>query len=250
MPPSTIVLLGYPVLSLLTAGAFAGLVAVAARRAGAGWAPVAWALVVQGAFAAGSLGLAASGVLARQDSLPPPFAILFVAIILGGVAFGRSSVGRLVADHLPTGALVLFQGFRLPLELLMHRTATEGVMPVQMSFSGSNFDVVTGALALLVGLGLLTGKLPRWSARVFEVVGLVLLVNILVIAVLSTPIFHVFGTSPTELNTFVFHPPYVLLPSVLVFHAIADHVALRRNLRRAHEAAALTTASREAPAAA
>lgn len=39
----------------------------------------------------------------------------------------------------------------------MNRAAEEGVMPVQMSYSGFNFDILTGLSALILGLFLLTG---------------------------------------------------------------------------------------------
>ena len=113
----------------------------------------------------------------------------------------------------------------------MAHAASQGVMPVQMSLHGRNFDVVTGLLALGMGAWSLVRPLSRAAAWVFQLVGVTLLVNILTIAVASTPMFHAFGTEPAALNTFVFHPPYVLLPTVLVAGAIALHVCLLRRLR-------------------
>ena len=52
------------------------------------------------------------------------------------------------ANHVPLWILVAVQGFRLPLELAMHRLYERGIMPEQMSYSGRNFDIVTGATAL------------------------------------------------------------------------------------------------------
>src|SRR5690348_17101392 len=86
-----------------------------------------------------TFGIAATGVLARFDARPPPFVILVVAILALGVALAFSSLGRALATGLPLVALVGFQGFRLPLELVMHRAADEGVMPAEMSFGGYNF---------------------------------------------------------------------------------------------------------------
>src|SRR5262249_56325913 len=96
------------------------------------------------------LAAAAAGVLARFDLRPPPFAVLFVATIAIALALGRSRLGGRLARGLPLAALVGFHAFRLPLELLLYRAAVEGVMPVQMSFSGWNFDIVTGATALVL----------------------------------------------------------------------------------------------------
>ena len=47
----------------------------------------------------------------------------------------RRSARRLALD-LPVAALVGYQGFRVLVELLLHRAYTEGLMPVQMSYSG------------------------------------------------------------------------------------------------------------------
>ena len=69
--------------------------------------------------------------------------------------------GRRFADKLPLVALIGFQAFRLPLELVMHRAAAAGIMPNVMMFTGYNFDIVTGATAL--PLALLPGA-PRFPA--------------------------------------------------------------------------------------
>jgi hypothetical protein len=60
--------------------------------------------------------------------------------------------------------------------------------------------------------------------------GVILLGNIVTIAVLSTPIFAAFGSTPDRLNTFVADPPFVLLPAVLVLAAWAGHLVVFRAL--------------------
>ena len=61
-----------------------------------------------------------------------------------------------------------------------------------------------------------------------------LLVNIVMVAILSTPRFAMFG--PDRLNVFVTYPPFVWLPSVLVLAALAGHLIVFRALRRRSEA--------------
>jgi hypothetical protein len=58
--------------------------------------------------------------------------------------------------------LVGFQAFPLPLELLMHQAALEGTTPPQMTYTGSNFDIVSGATAPWVGSAAAFGYAPRW----------------------------------------------------------------------------------------
>ena len=57
-----------------------------------------------------------------------------------------------------------------------------------------------------------------------------LLVNIIVVAVLSTPAFAYFGAD--RLNTFVTDVPFVWLPAVMVAAALAGHLIIARALLR------------------
>src|SRR5262245_48448410 len=76
--------------------------------------------------------LAEKGVLARFDQRPPPLALAMASFVLSGVGLALSPVGTKFARGLPIAWLVGAQAFRLPLELVMHQAAREGVMPVEM----------------------------------------------------------------------------------------------------------------------
>lgn len=172
-------------------------------------------------------GLAVSGVLARFDVRPPPLAFLFAGTVALGIALGVSRVGGRIAQGLPLHVLVLAQGFRLPLELVMHAAAAEGTMPRVMSYGGYNFDIVTGASALLVGALLKRGA-PRTLAIAWNALGVVLLGVIIMVALLSSPLVRAFGDD--QLNTWVAYVPFVWLPSILVACAIAGHIVVWRRL--------------------
>lgn len=127
--------------------------------------------------------------------------------------------------------LVLLQAFRFPLELLMHRAYAEGLMPVQMSVSGRNFEIVTGTTALLLGVAMVVwrGRVPLRLVAAWNVLGTLLLANILVIAILSAPTpLRVFMNEPA--NVWIAHAPWVWLATVLVPAAIAGHVIIFRRL--------------------
>src|SRR5262249_19852995 len=153
-----------------------------------------------------------SGLLQRWEQTPPPFAILIAATLALALFLALSPVGGRLARFVPLWALVLVQAFRLPLELAMHALYERGIMPRQMSFSGRNFDVVTGATALLVAALAYSGGARRLVA-VWNVLGLALLFNVLAVAILSTPRLHAFGSD--QLSTFVTYTPYVSLPAVM-----------------------------------
>ena len=174
--------------------------------------------------------LAATGVLARFDARPPPMLLLLPLPLVVAVAWALSRDGASIARDVPMWALVASQGFRLPLELAMHRAATAGVMPVQMSFGGYNFDIVTGATALVLAPLVATGRATRALVLVWNVMGSLLLLAIVAIAMAASPMVHAFG--PTALNTWVCYVPFVWLPSVLVAVAGAGHVLVFRALKR------------------
>jgi hypothetical protein len=183
-----------------------------------------------GAWLGATWAAAETGHLSRLDLWPPPFMGLAVAIFLLGVLMARTRFGTRLADGLPLAALVAVQAFRFPLELLMHHAYREGVMPYQMSYTGWNFDIITGLTALPVAWALHRGLGGRRLALAWNALGSLLLLNIVVIAVVSTPIIGLFG--PDLLNTWVMFPPFVWLPAVMVLMAFAGHLLIARAIRR------------------
>ncbi|HEX8694091.1 MAG TPA: hypothetical protein VF746_16845 [Longimicrobium sp.] len=196
-----------------------------AGRAAAGVA--AWLLLTGGLAAAGRL----------TFGMPPTVMVMIVVMLVLTVRLGFSPLGERLALGVPLAALVGVQAFRLPLELLLHRAYTEGLMPEQMSYSGLNFDIVTGVLALVAAGLLAAGRLPRRGVAAWNAIGFVLLLNILTIAILSTPTpLRVFDNEPA--NTWIAAFPWVWLPAVMVPAALLGHILVFRRLRAERAAAA------------
>jgi hypothetical protein len=217
------VVIALSVLALFVAGvgrayppAQRGRAALIAALGGAAWAGLTWAA-------------AASGRLADFEARPPAMMLLFVAILAVSFGVGLSSLGRRLAA-LPIAWLIGVQAFRLPLELVMHQAAAEGVMPPQMTWTGSNWDIATGATAVVVAGIAAAGRAPRWLLWAWNVLGIALLANVLVVALRSLPLFQAYGSEPRLVNTWVAHPPFVWLPAIMVAAAIAGHVVVTRRL--------------------
>jgi CubicO group peptidase (beta-lactamase class C family) len=216
--------------ALLVAGTY-----VAWRRTGSGpWR----AAVAAGRMAVGVAvwmaitHLAAQLGILRFDTRPPTMVFLVIAVVVLSLGLGASPVGRRLALGLPLWVLVGAQSFRLPLELMMHRAYEAGLMPVQMSFSGWNYDILTGASALVVAALVGAGRAGRRTVRAWNVLGALLLCNIITIAWLSAPTpLRLFHTPPA--NTWITAPPYVWLPAVMVAMAILGHLVVYRALRLA-----------------
>jgi hypothetical protein len=175
-----------------------------------------------------SAALALSGLLADTSRKPPAFLILMALCTAATVLTARSSLGAALA-RLPLWALVGAQGFRLPLELVMHRAASASVMPPEMTFGGLNYDIVTGASALVLAAALYTRSAPRAAVVAWNVIGSALLAIIVAVAFAATPLVQAFG--PEHVNRWVFYFPYVWLPTVLVQAALFGHLVVFRRLR-------------------
>jgi hypothetical protein len=220
----------------MTAILFSGLVLVVAVLAAIGLrrnarlAPPAVSGVLLAYLAVPGM-LTAAGALDRYTPLPAPALLVVLVLTLCTVAFVLSTPGARLAAGTSLGAIVALQAFRIPVELLLHRLHTEGVVPVQMTYLGRNFDILTGISGLLLGAWLLSGRpVPRQVVLAWNVLGLALLANIVITAVLSTPVrFRRFLDQPPHTLPSTF--PFVWLPSFLVQVALGSHLLVFRQLR-------------------
>ena len=188
---------------------------------------VAWA-ATGGALFAGLIALAAlSGWLARFDLRPPPMVLWFMAVLGTATVAALGPFGKRVAAGLPFGALITFQAFRLPLELVMHQAAEDGLMPTVMSFEGYNFDILSGLGAAVVGPLAWLGKAPRWLLVAWNALGMALLFAIALIATLASPVIRAFGDD--QLNVWVTRFPYCWM-AVMVAAALFGHLLVARKL--------------------
>lgn len=173
--------------------------------------------------------LAASGRIADFAARPPLLPLIVVVAMIGAVGFTRSRYGRAIVDFVPLCALIVFHTFRFVLELAMNHASNEQVMPRAMSFHGYNFDIVTGATALLLAFALHRNWAPRWVVLAWNIMGLVFLVIVAGVAIATTPMFEALG--PSQRNTWIAHVPFVWLPTVLVPAALAGHLMIFTKLR-------------------
>jgi len=249
---SAVLVWSFVVLVLLVAGAFVVAVHVSQRAdiqsspsAGRSTVIACGAVV---AWLALTLSLAGAGWLSFTSR--PPTMGLLIAFTLGlAGALGTSRLGFSLATRIPLAALVGAQAFRFPLELMLHRAYVEGLMPVQMSYSGFNLDILTGLSAIVVALQLVRRPRSLVMVRIWNTGGIVLLANILIIALLSAPTpFRVFHNEPA--NVWIAHAPWVWLPTGLVVAAIVGHILVFRRLAYESRLAGSETGTSSAPGAA
>lgn len=185
----------------------------------------AW-LVITGA-------LAISGFFLEFQAMPPRFLLLIVVPLLAiGFLLRTSLANDLVAALSPVW-FIAPQSFRVVMELILWLLFINGIMPEQVTFEGRNFDIVVGLTApLVVWLCFVRRALPPSVAIVWNVLGLLLLANVVITAVLSAPTpFRVFMNEPAV--TIVAYVPFVWLPAFVVPMAVAMHaLSLKQLLSR------------------
>lgn len=174
--------------------------------------------------------LSGLGFFRVTDAIPPRPVIILLFSLVAATATARSKSFSELFTVTPLHWLVYIQSFRIFVELILWQGYLRGLIPVQMTFEGLNFDIFSGLLALPAGW--LMSRNPA-SAKivgiVYNVIGILLLANILTIAVLSMPTsFRYFMNEPS--NVIVGEFPFIYIPGVFVVLAIFMHVFSLRQL--------------------
>lgn len=169
--------------------------------------------------------LAYNGFYQNFDVLPPrtfalgalPFLLLAIVYLL----ISRESF----LTKLPLTILTVIHVIRIPIEIVLLWLYQSGQVPVEMTFEGRNFDILSGITAPIVYFLAFRGYQPnRPLLIVWNVAALALLINIVSIAILAFP-------SPLQMvgldqpNIGVTYFPFIWLPAVIVPIVFFSHVA-------------------------
>jgi hypothetical protein len=159
---------------------------------------------------------------ARENPMPGiPMLVLLVAVT--SIAFAMSPIGQNIARFVPLQYLILFQVFRIPLELILHEWSLQGVVPKTMTWTGQNYDLYAGLVCL--------ATFPfiarfRSIARIANVIGFASLLNVIRVAMLSSPI--PFGWNVEPKLQLLLEIPYALIGPACVGAALIGHILVLR----------------------
>jgi hypothetical protein len=155
----------------------------------------------------------------------PGLPVLLMVTLLCCLLLALSPLGRWLALGNSVEALIIFQAFRLPLELVLHSWAQQGTIPATMTWSGQNFDIASGVLALLLFKPAGRSKFVAWT---YNLIGFGLLLNVIRVAIMSSPLPFAWEIQPKLM--LAFHLPYSLIVPVCVGGALIGHIVLMRKL--------------------
>jgi hypothetical protein len=155
----------------------------------------------------------------------PVVPILFLGTILLCLWFSFSKYGLELGSLFSLQALVGFQCFRIPLEIILHHWSKIGTVPETMTWTGQNFDIFSGVAALLMFPFIGQRKSLAWIPNCL---GLLLLLNVLRVVVMSSPFpFSWPLEKPLQL---IMHMPYALIIPLCVAPALIGHMVTLRIL--------------------
>ena len=168
---------------------------------------------------------ALSGFYLHTESVPPRLPIFAVlpAVILIVICFATSS-GRDFIQKLPLRSLTIIHVIRIPVELTLAWLFEQGLIPQVMTFHGWNYDILSGIFSVIVTLlAFRAGKVNTKLLVAFNVIGLLLLTNIVTIAILAvqSPMQKLAFDQP---NRGVLYFPYIWLPAMIVPTVLFSHL--------------------------
>ncbi len=173
-----------------------------------------------------------SGFYLFEKGIPPRFALLVAPPLLTVIMLFATRKGRGLIDTFDLRHLTYLQSFRFPVELVLYWLHLASFIPVLMTFEGRNLDILAGVSAPVIGYLYFNRKLiGNRSMLLWNVLCLLLLINIVAHAVLSAP--TVFQKLAFDMpNTGVLYFPFVWLPGYLVPLALLSHLVSIRQLIR------------------
>ena len=167
-----------------------------------------------------------TGFFTNFDTFPPRLVIVLIVPLVAIILAVRSGATKELLQVIPARNIIRLQVFRVFVELLIWAAFALDQLPIQMTFEGRNFDVLSGLFAPVVAYWLVNN---RTAMYIYNYVSLALLINIVTIAILSTPVpFRVFMNEPANLLVTKF--PFILLPGMLVPLAYGLHFLSLRQL--------------------
>jgi hypothetical protein len=170
-----------------------------------------------------------TGFYTVTAALPPRLLLAILPPQLVILVLFTTRLGRAMMDQIDMGWLTLFHVIRLPIELVLFGLCVYGVVPQIMTFEGRNLDILSGISAPLVYYwGYKRGNMSRRVILGWNLACLVLLVNVVAHAILSTPtLIQQFGFDHP--NVAILYFPFLLLPASIVPMVFFAHlVAIRR----------------------
>ena len=157
-------------------------------------------------------------------TMPPrvPLMVILPLMVLIIFSLLRKTTTELVAIT-SVSWLIYLQGFRIIVELIIWGAYREGIVPLQTTFEGYNYDIIIGLTAVPLAYFTKKDKVSVTVLMVWNIVGLLILANTVRFFLYSVYFPEYFGqSSPMVTEDFV-KLPYLLIPGLFMPLAVFIH---------------------------
>ena len=176
--------------------------------------------------------LAGQGYFLEFQSMPPRLTLAGLLPLVAGLLMLPTHGTRHFLAVTPPERLIYLQSFRIVMEIILWALAVQGRAPKLMTFEGRNIDILVGLTAIPIGWMVVERRAwPVWVAAAWNVVGILILANVVIHAQLALPTpFRAFVTEPS--TAFLATFPYIWLVGFLVPFAFWLHAGSLVQLAR------------------
>ncbi len=176
--------------------------------------------------------LAFTGFYQKTDLFPPRFIIVLIPVLLF-ITFGLFKKNRnWIIQNRRTEWSTLLHTIRIPIEIILYYLFINKMIPELMTFEGSNFDILAGVSAPIIGILWLKNMINRKALIVWNILALLLVLFIFTIGILSSELpIQLFGFE--QPNRAINYFPFILLPAtivpIVIYTHLTDLIKLRNN---------------------
>jgi hypothetical protein len=170
-----------------------------------------------------------TGFYTVSNTIPPRFILLVLPPLVVIATLFFTLKGKMFIDSLDIKTLTLLHTIRIAVEIILFLVFLQKGIPGIMTFEGRNFDIISGLTApFIYYFGFIKKQLNEKIIAAWNIVCLVLLINIVITAILSAP-FAFQKLAFEQPNVAILYFPFVWLPCCIVPIVLFSHlVAIRR----------------------
>lgn len=174
--------------------------------------------------------LSGNGFFEDTFSLPPKLIVAIIPPLLTIILLFVTKKGKRFIDNLPLQTLTWLNTVRIPVEIGLYLLFIHKTIPRLMTFEGRNFDIISGITAPLIAwFGFVKRKLPKNVILLWNVICLLLVLNIVTNGILSVPM-RLQQFAFDQPNIAVLYFPFIWLPAFIVPVVIFTHLVAIRQL--------------------
>ncbi len=162
-----------------------------------------------------------------QDfTFPPRFPLLlFLPFVILMIIFYSTNKNNKAFSALPLKWTIVFQSYRILVELLLLYTFIKGLIPRAATFEGYNYDIAMGISSIFIAFTLLKNPSKNKTLLlIWNIIGIIMVLIVGIIVGSSIYLPELWGSNFPTVDKEFLTLPYFLIPGFLAPCAIFIHV--------------------------